>query len=59
MIIILVIKLIVKYRIREIFELIVDFPDSTPALLDLQTCLLKTSQHSDLVAALKRSYEGG
>lgn len=46
----------IKYRIKEIFDLIVDYPDSVPALTDLRTCLLKTSQHSDLVVGLKKSY---
>eukprot|EP00026_Physarum_polycephalum_P002809 Phypoly_transcript_02817.p1 GENE.Phypoly_transcript_02817~~Phypoly_transcript_02817.p1 ORF type:complete len:818 (+),score=124.80 Phypoly_transcript_02817:172-2625(+) len=42
-------------RIREIFSLIVDFPESMPCLQDLHLCLTKTSQHKHLVAALKKS----
>ena len=39
-------------RIGKIFEIIRDFPDSQPAMADLQACLAKTSQQADLVQSL-------
>jgi hypothetical protein len=43
-------------RIGELFSIIVDFPDSTPAILDLKECLAKTNQHAELITSLKRAY---
>ncbi|XP_042049133.1 anaphase-promoting complex subunit 2-like isoform X2 [Salvia splendens] len=44
-------------RIAKLFEIIVDYPDSSPAIQDLKLCLEYTGQHSKLVdsfiAALK------
>ncbi|KAL3823960.1 hypothetical protein ACJIZ3_019989 [Penstemon smallii] len=44
-------------RIAKLFEIIVDYPDSSPAVEDLKQCLEYTGQHSKLVdsfiAALK------
>ncbi|KAL8533782.1 hypothetical protein ACS0TY_009974 [Phlomoides rotata] len=44
-------------RIAKLFEIIVDYPDSSPAIEDLRQCLDYTGQHSKLVdsfiAALK------
>ncbi|KAL7091380.1 hypothetical protein ACP275_12G102100 [Erythranthe tilingii] len=44
-------------RIAKLFEIIVDYPDSSPAIEDLKQCLEYTGQHSKLVdsfiAALK------
>ncbi|KAL2226160.1 UNVERIFIED_CONTAM: Anaphase-promoting complex subunit 2 [Sesamum indicum] len=44
-------------RIAKLFEIIVDYPDSSPAIEDLKLCLEYTGQHSKLVesfiAALK------
>lgn len=44
-------------RIAKLFEIIVDYPDSSPAIEDLKQCLGYTGQHSKLVdsfiAALK------
>ena len=44
-------------RIGELFDLIVDFPDSTPAILDLRECLSHTQQHADAVRALSAAIE--
>lgn len=35
------------------FDIIVDFPDSLPALHDLQKCLLRTYKHTHLVASMR------
>ena len=39
-------------RIGELFDLIVDYPDSLPALADLKECLSHTHMHADAVASL-------
>nr|GFB94961.1 anaphase-promoting complex subunit 2 [Tanacetum cinerariifolium] len=36
-------------RIAKLFEIIVDYPDSVPAIDDLKQCLEYTGQHSKLV----------
>lgn len=36
--------------------MIVDFPYSQPALDDLHNCLAHTSQHKELIVALKKAY---
>ncbi|KAL5731192.1 hypothetical protein ACHQM5_003946 [Ranunculus cassubicifolius] len=36
-------------RIAKLFEIIVDYPDSSPAIEDLKQCLSYTGQHSKLV----------
>ncbi len=43
-------------RIGELFNIIVDFPDSTPAVEDLKECLNKTNQHSELVTSLRKAF---
>ena len=42
-------------RISELFDIIVDFPDSMSALDDLAECLRHTQQHSELIGALGRA----
>jgi anaphase-promoting complex subunit 2 len=42
-------------RIAELFDIIIEYPDSTPALTDLRECLNKTSKHKELIIALKQS----
>ncbi|KAL4574242.1 hypothetical protein LXL04_021069 [Taraxacum kok-saghyz] len=37
------------FRISKLFEIIVDYPDSAPAIEDLKQCLEYTGQHSKLV----------
>ncbi|KAL5719267.1 anaphase-promoting complex subunit 2 [Ranunculus cassubicifolius] len=36
-------------RIAKLFEIIVDYPDSSPAIEDLKQCLTYTGQHTKLV----------
>lgn len=43
-----------KLRLNELFDIIIDYPDSTPAIQDLATCLAKTEQKNRLVHSLTR-----
>lgn len=43
-------------RSKQIFDIVVDFPDSEQALLDLGNALNETAQHAKLVAALKAAF---
>ncbi|KAJ3681820.1 hypothetical protein LUZ60_014393 [Juncus effusus] len=38
-------------RIAKLFEIIVDYPDSSPAIEDLKACLDHTGQHSKLISS--------
>ena len=40
-------------RIDELFDIVIDWPDSRPALDDLTECLRHTRQHSRLVTQLR------
>ncbi|KAG9006075.1 hypothetical protein FRB90_010080 [Tulasnella sp. 427] len=42
-----------QLRISEIFDIIVDYPDSTPALNDLKECMFQTGTRRDLVDTLR------
>ena len=44
-------------RIRRLFEIVIDFPDSKNAVQDLKICLSKTNLRSNLVKSLKQSIE--
>ncbi|KAL6069171.1 Anaphase-promoting complex subunit 2 [Balamuthia mandrillaris] len=44
-------------RIRGLFDIIVDFPDSEPALLDLKECLAHTDQQPFLVSSLTSAFK--
>mmetsp|Transcript_5912 Transcript_5912/g.9083 ORF Transcript_5912/g.9083 Transcript_5912/m.9083 type:complete len:627 (+) Transcript_5912:83-1963(+) len=44
-----------KLRISELFDIITDYPDSTPALNDLRICLSRTAQHQQLITRLRAS----
>jgi len=44
----------VEVRIREAFDMVRDFPDSVPALLDLRRCLARTGRSAPLVRALRQ-----
>ena len=44
-------------RIQELFNIIIEYPESEPALTDLKTCLEKTSLRGDLVSSLKTALE--
>ena len=44
-------------QISQLFNIIIEFPESEPAILDLKVCLEKTDMRSQLVATLKTSLE--
>lgn len=48
-------KCMSELRISELFDIIVEYPDSLPALEDLRLCLSKTDQRSLLVRTLQKS----
>lgn len=43
-------------RTREIFDIIIDFPESNGALLDLKECLQRVDQRAALVQALRKAF---
>ncbi|XP_076453676.1 anaphase-promoting complex subunit 2-like [Babylonia areolata] len=43
--------------IEQLFNIVIEFPDSEPALKDLRQCLEKTDLRSTLVSSLRRSIE--
>ncbi|KIO06137.1 hypothetical protein M404DRAFT_946866 [Pisolithus tinctorius Marx 270] len=48
-------KRLCDLRTKEIFDIIVDFPDSVPALHDLKECLQRVDQRAELVQSLRRA----
>ncbi|KZT12088.1 ubiquitin-protein ligase [Laetiporus sulphureus 93-53] len=48
-------KTLCELRIREIFDIIIDYPDSIGALLDLKECLNRVDQRDQLVQALRKA----
>ncbi|KRT84695.1 hypothetical protein AMK59_845 [Oryctes borbonicus] len=46
-----------KVRINQLFGIIIEYPDSIPALQDLKTCLPKTDLRSHLTRKLQKSME--
>ncbi|RPD62311.1 hypothetical protein L226DRAFT_532671 [Lentinus tigrinus ALCF2SS1-7] len=48
-------KTLCDLRLQEIFDIIVDFPDSQPALEDLKECLIRVDQRSELVRTLRKA----
>ncbi len=44
-------------RISELFDILVDFPDSEAALHDLRACLGKVNLRTNLIASLKTAFE--
>ncbi|GFN88361.1 anaphase-promoting complex subunit 2 [Plakobranchus ocellatus] len=46
-----------KSLIAQFFDIIIDFPDSKPAILDLSKCLEKSDLRSELVSSLKNALE--
>ncbi|KAL0961464.1 hypothetical protein HGRIS_006408 [Hohenbuehelia grisea] len=48
-------KTLCTLRTREIFDIIIDFPDSMGALHDLKECLQRVDQRENLVDALRKS----
>jgi len=49
----LIAQQIARLRISEMFDIVVDYPDSLPALEDLKECLQKTDQKRELAKAFK------
>jgi len=47
-------EIFVEVRILEAFDMVRDFPDSIPALLDLRRCLARTGRTAPLVKALRQ-----
>ncbi|GLE11729.1 hypothetical protein PINS_up024316 [Pythium insidiosum] len=43
-----VVRAFVSWRIEQLFDIIKEYPDSTPALEDLKSCLDRTQQHVEL-----------
>ncbi|KAI0345864.1 hypothetical protein BDW22DRAFT_1353469 [Trametopsis cervina] len=48
-------KTLADLRTSEIFDIIIDFPESKPALDDLRVCLLRVDQRSQLVQSLRKA----
>lgn len=44
---------LVAFRIRELFDILVEYPDSEPALCDLKQCMIKVNLRSFLITSLK------
>jgi anaphase-promoting complex subunit 2 len=44
-------------RISEMFDIIVEFPDSKPAISDLKECIEQTGQRQQLICSLKESFD--
>jgi len=44
-------------QIEQLFNIIIDFPESEPAILDLKLCLEKTDLRTQLVMSLKSALE--
>lgn len=43
-------------RISEIWDIIVDYPDTIPALQDLRECVNRVDQREELVKALRKQW---
>ncbi|ELR20860.1 anaphasepromoting complex subunit 2 isoform 2, putative [Acanthamoeba castellanii str. Neff] len=48
-------QIIATLRTNELFDIIVDYPDSVPALLDLKESLARSDQHLELVSSLTQT----
>ncbi|MBW0483948.1 hypothetical protein O181_023663 [Austropuccinia psidii MF-1] len=48
-------KSLSELRINELFDIIIDFPDTMPVLQDLKICMTKTDQRSLLVRKLREA----
>ncbi|CAL1713211.1 unnamed protein product [Somion occarium] len=48
-------KTLSELRTREIFDIIIDYPDSSSALQDLRECLQRVDQRTQLVQTLRRA----
>uniref|UniRef100_A0A7S2SKH5 Anaphase-promoting complex subunit 2 n=1 Tax=Mucochytrium quahogii TaxID=96639 RepID=A0A7S2SKH5_9STRA len=45
-----------ELRMSELFDVITEFPESSPALGDLKDCLARTHQYRDLVLSLRHAF---
>ena len=50
-------KAFADLRISELFEIIVEYPDSVPAINDLKECMIKTETRQLLTESLRSSFE--
>ncbi|XP_043207667.1 anaphase-promoting complex subunit 2-like [Amphibalanus amphitrite] len=48
-------QMFARRRIAQLFDIIVDFPDSGPALEDLRVCLQRSRLRSELVTSLRKA----
>lgn len=48
-------KTLCDLRTKEIFDIIIDYPESTPALQDLKECLARVDQRTELVQSLRKA----
>ena len=46
-----------KLRIRELFDIIKNYPDTEPAIVDLRECLKRTHQHRQVTSSLRDAFE--
>ena len=44
-----------QLRIKEMFDIVVDYPDSRPAVQDVKDCLAHTNLHCKFVAGFKQA----
>lgn len=44
-----------QLRIKEMFDIVVDYPDSRPAVQDVKDCLAHTNLHRKFVAGFKQA----
>ena len=44
-------------RISELFNIIKDYPDSEPAIVDLRSCLKRTHHHKQLTISLRNAFD--
>ena len=44
-------------RVQELFNIIIEYPESEPAIYDLKACLEKTDLRATLVSSLKTALE--
>ncbi|KAI0045093.1 ubiquitin-protein ligase [Auriscalpium vulgare] len=48
-------KTLCDLRTQEVFDIVIDYPDSTPALQDLKECLQRVDQRAQLVQAIRKA----
>ncbi|TFK89728.1 ubiquitin-protein ligase [Polyporus arcularius HHB13444] len=48
-------KTLCDLRLQELFDIIIEYPDSMPALQDLKECLSRVDQRNELVKSLRRA----